>query len=227
MGNRNAKEQNISANNRRESRSRVRPWMIGSLIAVIVIVVAGFNVKVVPAGQVDPDAPKTFDAAQFAKDNFDSKIVPQIESEAVDLVTLLSDLTGGANPDDFGHSPGSESAYAFPVTLTAVAGEAAPPLLPLTVDGVPSGTTVVLQIGPALTGTAIRDVTGTLSFNQFTNQLEYQKAATELNNQVREKVLAGLDPTSWNGKTLKITGSFLRVNPDLVSIVPVKIEVVP
>lgn len=208
-----------------ERRRPSRAGVIGLLVAVVVVVIAAFNVKVIAVGDLEPT--ESFDPATFAAENYASEIVPQIEAEASDLATLLDDLAAGADPADFGNTSGAGSAFAFPVTLTAVAGTPAPPALPLTVEGVPSEVSVQLQIGPAISGTAIRDVTGTISFNQFVNQLEYQEVATELNNQVRESVLSTIDPASLQGKTLRITGAFLRVNPDLVSIVPVTIEVVP
>jgi predicted lipoprotein len=210
-------------------RSRYRPpsWMITLGVLIVVVVIASFNVKVVSGEQATADAAPTFDSASFAVDQYSSVIAPQIEEDAVDLSTLLTDLAAGADEADFGNTSGSSSAYAFPVTFTAVAGELTPPTLALTVDGVPEGTTVVMQVGPALSGTAIRDVTGTISFNQFVNQSEYQNVGTELNNQVRENVLNGLDVASLPGKTLTVTGAFLRVNPALVSVVPVKIEVQP
>jgi predicted lipoprotein len=49
--------------------------------------------------------------------------------------------------------------------------------------------------------------------------------ATELNNQVRETVLADVDPAALPGKTITVTGAFTRVNPALVSVVPVRFEV--
>lgn len=206
-----------------ERRRLPRRWVVGVVVAAVVVI-AALNVKVVAVGDLEPT--ESFDPAAFAADNYTSEIVPQIEAEAVDLATLLADLAKGADPADFGNTSGAGSAFAFPVTLTALAGTPAPPALPLIVEGVPSEVTVQLQIGPAINGTAIRDVTGTISFNQFVNQLEYQEVATELNNQVRESVLSSIDPASLSGKTLRITGAFLRVNNDFVSIVPVKIEVV-
>jgi predicted lipoprotein len=208
-------------------RSRVRPGLIALGLAIVVIVVAAFNVTVVSIDDVNAGAGDTFDPVAFAEEEFSSTIVPAIEEEAIDLPTLLADLAAGADEADFGNTSGASSAYAFPVTFTAVAGELAGPVLGLTVDGVPAETTVQLQVGPALNGTAMRDVTGEISFNSFVNQLEYQNVATELNNQVREQVLSTVDPASLPGKTLEITGAFLRVNPALVSVVPVKIEVMP
>jgi len=209
-------------------RSPVRPWMIGAAIAVVVIVIAGFNVKVVGLDEVAAEnAAQQFDPVAFVDENFDSVIVPGIEDNAVDLATLLTDLAAGADEADFGNTSGASSAYAFPVTFTGVAGDLTAPVLPVTVAGVPEGTTVQIQVGPAVSGTALRDVTGTVDFNDFENQLEYQNAAGELNNRVKTEVLADFDAAAAAGKTITVTGAFLRVNPALVSVVPISIEVTP
>jgi len=34
------------------------------------------------------------------------------------------------------------------------------------------------------------------------------------------------DPTRYRNQTIRVTGTFLRVNPALVSVVPVSIEVI-
>lgn len=209
-------------------RSPVRPWMIGAAIAVVVVVIAGFNVKVVGLDEVAAEnAAQQFDPVAFVDENFDSVIVPGIEDNAVDLATLLTDLAAGADEADFGNTSGASSAYAFPVTFTGVAGALTAPVLPVTVAGVPEGTTVQIQVGPAVSGTALRDVTGTVDFNDFENQLEYQNAAGELNNRVKTEVLADFDAAAAAGKTITVTGAFLRVNPALVSVVPISIEVTP
>lgn len=210
---------------RRPRRSPIRPWMVGTIALLAVLVAAGFSTKIVTADQRASQSSDKFDAATYANQHFDSDIVPYIQKNAVNLSTLLTDLANGAKESDHGNTSGASSAYAFPVTFTAVAGQPAAPVLPVTVEGIPAGTTVQIQIGPALSGTAIRDVSGSISFNEFTNQLEYQKVGTELNNKIRATVLNGLDPASLAGKTLTVTGAFLRVNPALVSVVPTRIEV--
>jgi len=207
-------------------RSPVRPWMVAVVALVILVVAAALSTKVVSTEQAQADAADTFDPASYAQDHFQADIVPYIEDNAIDLTTLLTDLAGGADEAEFGNTSGASSAYAFPVTFTAVAGAPTPPTLPLTVQGVPEGTTVVLQVGPALNGTALRDVSGTVSFNEFKNQLEYQQVGTELNELVKSEVLADLDVAGLEGKTIQVTGAFLRVNPALVSVVPTAIEVV-
>jgi predicted lipoprotein len=197
------------------------------VVLIVVLVAVFFNVKVVSIADATAASPDAFDPASFAADNYATEIVPQIEKDAVPLATLLTDLEGGADEAEFGNSSGTASAYSFPVTFSGVAGTPAAGVVPITVDGVPAGVTVQLQVGPALNGTALRDVTGTISFDQFTNQLEYQQVGTELNNQVKATVLDSLDVASLAGKTVTVTGAYTRVNPALVSVVPVKLEVAP
>ncbi|WP_457100619.1 DUF2291 family protein [Microbacterium sp. P5_E9] len=207
-------------------RSPIRPWMIWTALAVVLAVAAVLTTKVVPIADVEAAASgERFDPVAYADARFDSEIVPQIEEEAVDLATLLADLEGGADEADFGHAPGAGSSYSFPVEFTGVAGAPNGAILPVTLDGLPAGLTVQVQIGPAINGTALRDVTGTVSFNEFTNQLEFQGVATEFNSRVRAGVLADVDPAALEGKTIHVVGAYTRVNPALVSVVPVVFEV--
>lgn len=211
----------------RSPRRALRPWMAFTAVGVVVLAAAGFNVKVVSSADAEAAATEgQLDPAAYAADQFDS-ITGHIADEAVELPDLLSQLNDGADEADFGNTSGASSAYAFPVTFTGVAGEATPPVMPVTVDGIPPETTVQIQVGPAVNGTALRDVTGDISFNEFTNQLEYQNVATELNDLVRTDVLEGFDAAAAEGKTVTVTGAFLRVNPQLVSVVPISIEVAP
>ncbi|WP_164863459.1 DUF2291 family protein [Agromyces sp. LHK192] len=209
-------------------RSPIRPWMIWTVGLVVVAVAAVMSTKFISIEDAEAAASgQTFDPAAYADERFESEIAPQIEEESVDLATLLTDLQGGADEAEFGNTPGAGSSYSFPVEFTGVAGAPNGSILPVTVEGVPSDVVVQVQIGPAINGTAVRDVTGTVSFNEFTNQLEFQEVATELNNLVRDGVLADVDPASLEGKTVHVVGAFTRVNPALVSVVPVVFEVQP
>jgi len=210
------------------TKRRVRPWMVWALVAVALLAAGLLTTKFVSIGEAEAAATGTrFDPAAYADERFAEEIAPQIEQDAVPLATLLQDLAGGADEADFGHAPGVGSSYSFPVEFTGVAGAPNGSVLPVTVEGVPSGIVVQVQIGPALNGTALRDVTGTVSFNEFTNQLEFQEVATEFNDRVRESVLSGVDPATLEGSTIHVVGAFTRVNPALVSVVPVVFEVTP
>lgn len=207
-------------------RRVIRPWMVGVGLTAIVLVAGALTTTVVTIEDAEAAASGgRFDPVQYADERFDSAIVPQVEEEAVDLATLLQDLAGGEDESLFGNTPGAGSSYSFPVEFTGVAGTPNGSILPVTVDGVPTGVTVQVQIGPALNGTALRDVTGTVSFNEFTNQLEFQEVATEFNNRVRDGALSGVDPAQLAGRTIHVVGAYTGVNPALVSVVPVVFEV--
>ena len=201
-------------------RSPIRPWMVVAAVTAMVLVAAGFSTKVVSIADADAASAGGFDPASFASEHF-AEISDTITKDAVELPELLAELAAGADEADFGNTSGASSAFAFPVTFEAVAGTLTAPVLPVTVDGVDPAIVVQIQVGPAINGTALRDVTGTISFNQFTNQLEYQEVGTELNNLARDEVLAAFDAAAAQGKTIRVTGTFLRVNPALVSVVPV------
>ncbi len=206
-------------------RRRLVMKFSGAVIAVAVVAAAVASTTVLSIeAAAEASQAGAFEPADYASQHFDKDIVPAITENATDLSTLLTSLAAGGRESDFGHSAGSSSAYSFPVTFTGVAGAPNGSILPVTVEALPEGVIVQVQIGPAINGTAIRDSTGTVKFNDFTNQLEFQKVATELNTLVKERVLADVDPATLQGKTVTVTGAFTRVNPALVSIVPVAFE---
>ncbi|MGW8482110.1 DUF2291 family protein [Microbacterium sp. NPDC055903] len=208
-------------------RPRIKAWIPITVALLVVTGVGLATTKYISIEDATASASAgAFDPISYADERFESEVVPQIEDEAIDLSTLLADLAGGADESEFGHAPGEGSSYSFPVTFTATAGAQNGSILPVTVEGVPSDVTVQLQVGPAVNGTALRDVTGTVSFNDFTNQLEFQEVATEFNNRVRDGILADAGQIA-EGQTLTVTGAFTRVNPALVSVVPVVLEVAP
>lgn len=179
----------------------------------------------------DSDAPKTTAGGReaFAPAKYGVKTYPKavatLEKEAQPLSELVpamrKDLEAAGK--QFGHREGS-SPYSFATNGEAIAGETRSGLMRVRVPGVPKGTTVSLQVGPAINGTAIRDAVGFISFNQFVNQVDYADAATALNNQVKAKVLKGVDPKSLKGKKVAFTGAFTALGPSVVTVTPVKLE---
>ena len=74
-------------------------------------------------------------------------------------------------------------------------------------------------------GTALRDATGIVSFNQFSNQLDYADVSKELNGRALKAAFANVDPASLAGKTVTFFGAF-TFDPHLktpVLITPVRI----
>ena len=202
--------------------------LIGPLLALGLIVLIGFSTTYVSGADVnllDKGVKAKADSAAFANEYYDAKIVPYIMANAHDLKELDAAIQADPNAAGakYGKRDGDNAAYSVATKFTAVAGELKGDLLVLEVEGIE--TVVYLQAGPALNGTAIRDVSGLVNFGMFDNQLAYQDAGTKLNDKVRDNVLSKIDKTALTGKTLTITGAFSLFNPKQYMIVPIAIEV--
>lgn len=208
---------------KRSARSR---RLILTGVVLIVLISMGFGTKFVGKGEAKTAESTGLDPAKFASDKFSSVIAPQIIKQATDIVAVATAIH--ADPataaKKYGKQEGS-SAPVFSVIVKGTAGQVnSDGLMPIVVQGMPAGVKIYVQMGPALNGTAIRDATGTVHFEQFVNQLDYQAAASELNNQVRAKVLKGVDAKALNGKPVTTIGTFQFGNPEAYILVPLKIE---
>ncbi len=113
----------------------------------------------------------------------------------------------------------------MPVKFTGVAGKEDSGVYEVGVEGVPNTTTIRVQTGPAIMGTDLRDGTGTISFGQFTNQIEYQNAGSALNKEMKKQVLSKVDTGNLTGKTISVVGVFQLTDPANWLVTPVKMEV--
>lgn len=166
-------------------------------------------------------------STSFADKTFLPVVVPYVMAHAVDVLKLDKAIQKDMNTagKTYGHQDGPSNAFAVPVKLTGTAEAYVNDFLPVTVPGLTKGVTIYIQMGPALNGTTLRDVTGTVTFEQFVNQLAYQDAATKLNDKVRELVLAKIDKKSLVGKKVTITGAFSVTNLQNYIVMPIKIEI--
>jgi predicted lipoprotein len=91
----------------------------------------------------------------------------------------------------------------------------------------PDGTAeVLIQIGPVIKDTGIRDALEFISFTDFTNQLEFARLSNSFNKKVNAQVLSSLDRENLMGKHISFHGVFTQLqDSDLVRITPVVLEV--
>jgi len=206
----------------------VKVRAIGAAVAVLV-----FGLMLLDASWRSDDEPlaatngrEAFDAAQFGKENFAPKVVPELEKRAVELTELVPALD--KDPDAAGEQYGvrqGASPYNFAVRGTGTAKAPDGNIVEIDVEGVPSDVTVSLQIGPAINGSALRDASGLFDFNDFLNQVDYAGAGTALNTEVKTTVLKDLDREALDGKTVKFLGAFTYLAPTAITITPAQLEV--
>jgi predicted lipoprotein len=197
-------------------------------VAVGVIAAIGFSTTYVTGADVtllEKGVKAKVDSAAFADENYQKTIVPYILDNSYPLAELDAQIIADPNVAGakYGKRDGANAAYSVATKFTATGGELKGDLLVLEVEGVT--TPVYLQVGPALNGTALRDVTGLVKFTDFENQLAYQDIGTKLNDKVRDTVLSEIDKTTLTGKQMTIIGAFSLFNPKQYMVVPISIKV--
>jgi predicted lipoprotein len=85
---------------------------------------------------------------------------------------------------------------------------------------------VLIQIGPVIKDSAIRDSLEFISFTDFTNQLEFARLSNAFNKMVNKTVTGELDRDNLMGKSISFNGAFTQLqDSDLIRITPVSLEV--
>ena len=178
----------------------------------------------------------SFNPKEYVEKNWDSKIIPLFLENSIDAVTVISSLrvdgadtalaTYGVKKDDGTRMQG------FKVTAEATVTEYDDSSRNglIMVDFAPEDgvSDALLQVGPVIKKTAIRDTLECVSFTDAGNQLFFAELSDELNKTMRMKTIDPLDLTTITGKKIKFYGA-MKINEgdtDFSSIVitPVLIE---
>lgn len=204
------------------SRRRV----IWTVIVVAVLAAMASGVKVVNINSAAAAGPQAFNPASYGRTEF-PKVQAAIVRRAVPAGTLAAAIK--ADPASAGKKYGVAVAGGIgpevSVSFTGVVGEGSDGLYQVKVAGVPAGLVIRVQTGPAINGTDLRDATGTITFGQFVNQIDYQNAAAALNGQLKQQVLAKMPSGSLTGKTVSVAGAFQLINPQGWLVTPATLTV--
>ncbi|WP_156421466.1 DUF2291 family protein [Aureimonas sp. AU40] len=198
--------------------------IVTSLVSLALLVGIAYDTVVVRIGSEAAAGPAGFSPATYGQSEF-PKIRDAVVAKAVDAPTLAAALleNKAAASEKYGVSSGGT--VLFSVSFSGTAGEPKAGITTIAVPGMPEGTTLRVQTGPAINGTELRDATGTIQFGQFTNQIEYQDAGSALNNAMKAEVLSPVDVKALSGKTVAVTGVFRLVNAKNWLVTPVKLAV--
>lgn len=205
------------------NRPNRRKLIVAGALVMIVGAMA-LDTTVVRIGSSEDVRQQAFDPDRFGTAEF-PRIREFVAGRAPDAQTLATELAAdkAAAVAAYGTMAG-----AFPVMtveMTGTVGEGSSGVFNLAVDGLPDDVVVRVQTGPAINGTELRDVTGDIEFNAFTNQIEYQDAGSGINRAMAAETLSELDRESLTGKTVSVTGAFTLINPKNWLVTPVTLEV--
>ena len=163
-------------------------------------------------------APASFDAVAYVESIWPSRVTSSLEVDAVPVsqVTSSGGSVGGAARSV------TAAGVITSVETTSRAGVATIDLDP--VDGRPDA---LLQVGPVIRGTALRDALSFIRFTDFTNQIEFAAVAGALNDRVLSDVLGHVDLAALAGQRVRILGAAVpgAASGDLPVVVAVTLGV--
>ena len=206
---------------------RIKPrtrLVVLSAAAVLLLAAMVFDTRIVRIGSGADTPHGAFSAAEYGKATF-PKVQAAIVERAVEAKTLAAaiDKDRAAAAKDYGVEAGAGTQ--MPVKFTGVVGKGDSGVYDVAVEGVPATVAIRVQTGPAINGTDLRDATGTISFGQFVNQIDYQNAGSALNKEMKKQVLAKIDAGALTGKTVAVVGAFHLTDPKTWLVTPVKLDV--
>lgn len=162
---------------------------------------------------------------------WDTKVVPHLREKGTDMAQLGQALKADhdAAGESHGYRPASEgSPWSFATTLKgrilAAKTDTRAATADVDVDG-DGKADAILQLGPVIRGTAIRDVLPFIDFTSFTDQIEFAQLSRAFNAKAYETALKELPRESLVGRQVEAFGAFtLRRKGDKILITPVQMK---
>jgi predicted lipoprotein len=218
-----------TAAGQKKNRTRIVIAGVVVLIGVLFVVKPPFVVRPLPGHESigAGSQPAQSQAAQFV-DGVWAKLVPFFEEKAQDIAKVLPEIR--SDPNAAGEKYGRREAtnpYNYMVKgtgkVTEINTASAAGTAIVEIPGLDEK--VALQIGPVVRGTALRDATGLVSFNEFSNQLDYADVSKEMNTRALKTAFAAAPAASLAGKSVTFYGAFTfdPHSKSPVLITPVKI----
>lgn len=165
----------------------------------------------------------------YALEAWEPQVLPVVQENLVPLADLRGQLA--SDPEAAGNAHGLRpSGEANPWNF-AVSGEgkiieakldsrAAKLGVDTTGDGAAD---VIVQLGPVIRGTALRDAMPFIVFTDFRDQIEFAKLANGLNTVAHEALT--LPTGDVIGQTARFEGVFTLKDPALIELVPTTLEI--
>lgn len=175
----------------------------------------------------------SFDPNKMVASIWASKVIPYFEKKAGPFAEVR-DLAD-RSPDEAGAKYGYRAkADGTPWTLmvkiegTIVAADTQSRAATIGVDATGQGKTdASVQIGPAIFGTSIRDALSFVSFNDFTNQIDFARYGDAFNAYVNRNTLAKIPRDNLVGRKVSLIGAYALGSGDPPQVTPVEITIGP
>ena len=174
-----------------------------------------------------------FNPQEYANKIWEPMVLPRIESMAVDINKLLTELKvdedSASQKYGYRHlAEGNPYNFAVKGTVKILSLDTSSMNGFVTADIPPYDGKVDLEIyiGPIFRGNTIRDIQDSISINDFLNQTEFARLARELNNKVRDTVVNNIDFSQHIGAEANILGAFTYGGKNsVIEVIPVRLTI--
>jgi predicted lipoprotein len=175
----------------------------------------------------------SFDPDKMVASMWTTKVIPYFEQKAGPFVEVLG--LAAKSPDEAGakygyraKSDGTPWTLMVKIEGTIVAANTESRAATIGVDATGQGKTdATVQIGPAIFGTSIRDALSFVSFNDFTNQIDFARFGKSFNAYVDSNTLEKLPRQDLVGRKVSAIGAFALGSGDPPQVTPVEITIGP
>ena len=174
-----------------------------------------------------------FKADDYVSSIWDSKVIPYYKNNAIDFNQLLPIYNKDQEEagKKYGYREKAEgSPWNFKVKGTGkiikAKTESRAATMDLDIEPFDGKKDAIVQIGPVIKGTAIRDTLDFITFGMFVNQIEFAQLSNALNKKAYDTVLSKIDRSTIIGKTIYFEGAFTQVPySDKILITPIVLEI--
>jgi len=171
-----------------------------------------------------------FDADAFARDIWDNQLVSYYDIKKQDLGFILESLKDDdtATGNEYGigsNETGSSWSFIIDGTVKILEVDTESRAGTMLVDVQPYDgiADAIIQIGPVIKGTTIRDTLESIKLDDFNNQVEFASISKAFNTLVMEKVIMDKDYHGEVNRELYILGAFTYSDPNEILITPIQI----
>lgn len=199
-------------------------------VGIIVLIIVAYNsVYFRKLDEVKASSSK-FDAKTYARNYFNNKLLPSL-SNAVELNQLMFLLQTNKEQtfDKYGHALGIGNIRYF-----LVKGEGEVTSInenDVTVVAKPDTNQKTIRIATEFVfGNAIRDASGKIDINEFSNTMDFNNVSAEINKIIRAEVLPPFKKTVVKGDSVQFAGA-LELNKEHldvedIEVIPIQLKII-
>ena len=172
---------------------------------------------------------RVFNASTFARSFYDTKLLLRVDS-AVELSTLISLLRSEPEQafERYSRALSIGNIRYFLVrgegTITSIGDYAA--VVELSGGSIKTNVSIATEF---VYGNAIRDASGLLNLNDFSNTADFNSISENINNIIRKEVLPPFVATAKPGRSVKFAGAIelnqKYADADSIEVVPIRLSV--